>query len=186
MAITEFNLKQIFSQQFGYTPADFKFESKDILKKSTPGKYGSYYAKDSVGRDVFMPLTLGGLFLPYVWISVRGSKTFVETPMTQRRGEVNELVNMNGYEFSVKGLLIGHDGRFPEADVEALKNLFEINEAVEARCVLTDIYLLSSETGGSDKVLIRNHELFDNKGTEHVRGFQFDLKEDTIQELIIQ
>src|ERR1700743_1877372 len=129
MATNELNLKQIFSQQFGYTPADFKIDPKDVLKKSTPGKYGSYYAKDSQGRDVFMPLTLGGLFLPYVWMSIRGSKEIVETDMTQRRGKVKEMISMNDYEFAVKGLLIGHDGRFPETDVDALRALFERNEA---------------------------------------------------------
>jgi hypothetical protein len=185
MAINNFDLKKIFAQQFGYTPADFDIKPENVLKKSTPGKYGEYYAKDSQGRDVFMPLTLGGLFLPYVWVSVRGSKTFVETPMTQRRGDVIELINMKNYEFSVKGLHIGHDGRFPEGDVEALRELFERNEAVAAKSILTDMHLLTNENGGQDKVVIFDYELMDNKGVEHVRGYSFMIKGDREFELEI-
>lgn len=184
MAKNEFNLKTIFAQQFGYTPADFKIEPKDVLKKSMPGKYGSYYAKDTQGRDVFMPLTIGGLFLPYVWMSVRGTKTIVETSMTQSR-DVYEFIRTRGYEFGVKGLLIGHDGRFPEADVEALRALFEREEAVSVKNILTDIYLLTPENKGQTKVIIFDHELFDNKGVEHVRGFAFNMKADFEFELEI-
>lgn len=183
---TDFNLKEIFSKQFGYTPVDFKIDKdKDLRKKSAPGKYGSYYAKDAQGRDVFMPLTLADLFLPYVWISVHSSKTIVETPLTERRGTVKELVTTNDYEFAVKGLLIGHDGRFPESDVEKLRQLFEQNLAVTCKCVLTDIYLLSPDNKGQDKVVIYDHDLFDNKGVEHVRGFSFMMKADSIFELVV-
>src|SRR4051812_3501520 len=157
--MAEFNLKEIFAQQFGYTPQDFKIDEKDVRKKSTPGNHGSYYGKDTQGRDVFMPMTIDGLKLPYVWISVRASKTIVETPMTERFGTVKELISINDYEFAVKGLVIGHDGRFPEDDIEALRDLFQKNRAVAVKSILTDIYLLSTTNKGQDYVVIYDHEL---------------------------
>jgi uncharacterized protein DUF6046 len=183
----EFNLKEIFAQQFGYTPQDFKISPKDVLTKKTPGYYGRYYEEDKQGRDVFMPMTIGGdVFLPYIWVSVRGSKTIVETPMTERHGSVKELISINDYEFAVKGLLVGHDGRFPEKEVEELRRLFERNESLTIKCILTDIYLLSTPNQAQDKVVIYDHELFENKGVEHVRGFSFNMKADSIFELEMQ
>lgn len=177
----EFNLKQIFATYFGYTPEEFKVEEKDV-KKSSPD---NYYEKDSQGRDVFMPLTLGGLFLPYVWISVSSSKIIEETGVTERRGSVKEQISCEDWVFNVKGLHVGHDGSFPEKDVDDLRALYERNEAVVCKSALTDIYLLAKENEANDKVAIFDYNLHDNKGVEHVRAFEFMMKSDTIFELEI-
>ncbi len=186
-----FDLTRMFSIIYGYDPGDFNageliILDKDVKKKSQDGKYGSYYEKDVMGRDVFMPITLGGLFLPYVWINISSSKRLVETPMTERRGNVNEFISMDSYKFGIKGLVIGHDGQFPEADVEDLKTLWERNEAVEIKSILTDIFLLSSENEGQDKVILTNFQLAENKGVEHVRGFTFDVSSDQEFDLFIK
>jgi hypothetical protein len=180
-----FDLNSMFSSMFGYSPGKIKIDPKDVTIKSGDGKYGSYYAKDVMGRDVFMPVTLGSLFMPYVWLNISGSKRLVETPMTERRGSVHELINMEDYKISIKGLLIGHNGQFPEKDVEDLKTLWERQEAVSIKCVLTDIFLLSTEHGGQDKVIITNLSFAENPGVEHVRGFSFDLVTDQEFELEI-
>lgn len=183
--MNQFTLNDLFAKQFGYTPQTIEVPKESVRKKSTTGKYGSYYAKDLQGRDVFMPMTLGGLFLPYVWFNISGTKRYVETDLTERRGSVTEYVSMNDYRMSVKGLLIGHDGSFPEKDVEDLKTLWERAEALEIKCILTDIFLLTNEHGGQDKVLMQNFNLAENPGVEHVRGFTFDLKTDQQFELEI-
>jgi hypothetical protein len=205
MALNQFNLTDLFAATWGYAPAnitvndpdggknvrqtgdqsgDIQFQNKQYVnKKSEPGRYGSYYAKDVMGRDVFMPLTLGGLFLPYVWLNIKGSKITVETPMTERRGRVIEMIAFDNYQIDVKGFAIGHTGRFPEEQIERLKELFEREEALECKCVLTDIFLLSKENGGQDKVVMRDLEIMENQGIEHVRGFQFSLVSDQILEL---
>ncbi|MBA3899525.1 MAG: hypothetical protein H0X62_04815 [Bacteroidetes bacterium] len=185
MPIHKFNLNDMFSKQFGYKPMDIDIKEKEVLKKSTPGKYGSYYATDAMGRTVFMPLTLGGLFLPYTWVNVSGSKNIVETPMTERRGVVREHISMDDYQFNVKGFVIGHDGRYPEKDVEDLRILFERNEALSCKSILTDIFLLSTEHGGQDKVVIQNFHLHENPGVEHVRAFEFQMVSDQAFELEI-
>jgi hypothetical protein len=95
------------------------------------------------------------------------------------------MISMKNYEFSVKGLHIGHDGKFPEADVDALRALFERNESLTAKNILTDMHLLTPENGGNDKVVVFDYELFDNKGTEHVRGYAFNMKGDQEFELEI-
>src|SRR4051812_4425295 len=97
MALNEFNFTDLFAKTWGYKPADeIKFDDPDggnnvrqtgdesgnivfpksglVNNKSQTGMYGSYYAKDIVGRDVFMPLTIGGLVLHYVWMNVKLAK----------------------------------------------------------------------------------------------------------------
>lgn len=178
-----FDVTHLFSLVYGYHPGEITITEKDVRRRTADGKYGSYYAKDIMGRDVFMPVTLGGLFLPYVWFNISGSKRTVETPMTERRGSVHEHINMEDYKISLKGLLIGHDGQFPEKDTEDLRTLWEKIEAVPVKSILTDIFLLSSEHGGQDKVIITNLNFAENPGVTHVRGFTFDLVTDQEFEL---
>ncbi len=186
MAYTEFNLQDIFAKQFGYTPQDFKIKESHITKKSEVGKYGSYYAKDAMGRDVFMPVTLGGLFLPYTWINISNSKRIIETPLTERRGTVKEFISMEDYKIGLKGLVIGHNGQFPEKDIEDLRTLWERNVALEIKSILTDIFLLTPEHGGQDKVVITDFSLAENQGVEHVRAFTMELKTDQEFELYLK
>jgi len=184
--MNEFNLKQIFNEVFGYSPPvqePFKVNAKDLLNdKNTDSKYGPYYAKDLVGREIFMPLTLGSgqdsLFLPYTWISVKFDRTIVETQLTERRSSVKEQIRNQDYQFSVKGLFVGQNGRFPEEDLEKWKTLIEIDKTLDIKCPLTDIFLLTPERGGHDKVLILSAYLNDNPGVKHVRGFTMELKSD--------
>jgi len=183
--MAQFDLNTMFAQQFGYSPQKFEIPEERVRKKSEAGKYGSYYEKDLVGRDVFMPMHLGGVFLPYTWFNVSSGKKIVNTDLTERRGTVREFISMNDYKMSVKGLLIGHDGRFPEDQVAELKTLWERNEALEIKCVLTDIFLLTPEHGGQDRVVMTNFNLAENPGVEHVRGFTFDLETDQEFELEI-
>lgn len=185
MPYSEYNLQDLFAKQFGYRPPDYDIDPKDVKLKSEAGKYGSYYAQDALGRDVFMPVTLGGLFLPYTWIRVSGSKTIIETPMTEIRGTVKEYICTDDYVFNLKGFVIGHDGKFPEKDIEDLKTLFERNEALEIKCILTDIFLLTPEQGGQDNVVIRTFDLDENPGNEHVRAFEMNLVSDQAFELEI-
>lgn len=185
MPYNEYNLQDIFAKQFGYRPQEYKIDPKDVKLKSEGGKYGSYYAQDVLGRTVYMPVTLGGLFLPYTWISVSSTKTIIETPMTEVRGTVKEIIKTDDYVFSLKGFIIGHDGKFPEKDVEDLRALYERNEALEIKCILTDIFLLTPEQDGQDNVVIRTFDLDENPGVEHVRAFEMNLVSDQAFELEI-
>ena len=124
-----FSLHDLFIDQWGYSPgghfSDLVINDKDLVNRKTPtGNYGSYYDTDSEGREVFMPVTLGDQFLPYVWLNIKASKNIIETPLTERRGSVKELISIDDYRIGIKGFVIGHDGAFPEKDVENLRKLF--------------------------------------------------------------
>lgn len=198
--MTTFNLTDLFAASFGYAPQKVNFDPNTesriftgdesgstnfaernlVNRKSQQGMYGRYYAKDVQGRDVFMPLTLGGLFLPYVWLNIKVAKRLIETPLTERRGSAIELISFDAVQIGVKGLVIKHDGTFPEEEIEDLRKLFERAESVSCKSVLTDIFLLSKENAGNDKVVVRDLEIMDNQGIEHVRGFQCQLISDQV------
>jgi hypothetical protein len=214
MAKTNFNLNDLFQQQWGYQPAEIKIDNIDgahiatgdetgkiklternlVNKKSERGSYGSYYGKDVWGREVFMPLTLGApidrknpyqntetqLYLPYVWLKINVAKRLIETDITERRGSVIELVSFENVQIGVKGFAIGAFDSFPETEIEDLCRMFERAQSLECQSVLTDIFLLNKKNNRTDRVVMRNLEIMDNQGIEHVRGFQFDLISDQI------
>jgi hypothetical protein len=181
-----FDLNKIFQDTFGYKPQEFNITEEQLFTKSKEGNYGEYYKKDVMGRDVFMPVTLAGMRLNYCWVRVTGKKRIVDTPLTERRGSVKEFVSMDDYKISIKGFFIGHKGEFPEADIAQWKDTMEVNEAIEISSVLTDIFLLTPEHGGQDRVVVEDFELMDNQGIEHVRGYQISLVSDQIFELEIE
>lgn len=178
--LNEYNLREIFAKQFGYAPMEIEVKDEDLQNKrmDESGQYGPYYGKDANGREVFMPVTIGGVTLPYVWMSVNTSMTIVETALTEiPQGEVIEQINLQPWRFSLKGLLIGKNGRFPEKDIEQLRDLVVrgSKEALVIKSVLTDIHLLHKDSK-TDKVIITDYNLAENPGVINVRGFTMELK----------
>lgn len=200
-----FNLNDLFAATWGYKPMNFTIEDADgssnwvntgdetqditlndrniVNKKSPERMYGSYYAKDAFGRDIFMPLTLGGELLPYTWLNIREQKNIIETPMTERRGSVIEVIGFDNIQIGVKGFCISPFHTYPEEEIEQLHRLHQRAESLTCKSVITDIVLLNQKNGNSDKVVMRNLEILATQGIEHVRAFQFDLTSDQILEL---
>jgi len=204
-----YNLQDLFNKQWGKiagSPKQPKFD--DINKTAEPAKDpapkisdqvlvnfrspSKYYARDMVGREIFMPVTFKDvhigtkkdLLLPYCWVSFQANKRIVETPLTDRRGTVNELISVDDYKISIKGFVIGYDGSYPEDDIKELETLFNRNEALTLDCPMTDIFLLSeNHTQGADKVIILDLKINEAQGNQHVRGFEMSLKTDQILEL---
>src|ERR1017187_6557454 len=117
MAELYFSLADLFEKTFGYKTQAFDPEFAPVqgdkaTLRSEQGAQGSpYYAKDSLGTEYYMPVTLtypdvtplatpGMPFaegdnsftklkkwnLPYPVISIPSRKTIIETPLTERRG----------------------------------------------------------------------------------------------------
>lgn len=182
-----FDLTEIFARTFGYKPLQIEVKDEELMNKRNDenGQYGPYYAAAADGREVFMPVTLGGIFLPYTWMSVNNSKTIIETELTEvDYGTVFEEINIQAWKFSLKGLLIGKQGRFPEQDLEKVINLFRRKEALSIKSVLTDMHLLHKDNK-TDQVLILDYNLAENPGVQNVRGFTLELKSTREFSLII-
>jgi Domain of unknown function (DUF6046) len=174
-----FEIEKLFNEAFGYNSKAFEFAKK--VPNAQYAKLGSaYYAKDAKGREYYLPVMLGGVQLPYPVISIRSSKTIVDTPMVERDGSVYEGISMDDYMITIRGVMVGANNSFPEDDITKLKELWEKKESVQIRNVLTDIFLK-----GENKVIIKSLELGEMGGTKHVRSYQMELVSDMELELEI-
>src|SRR5690242_2576505 len=115
--MASFDLAELFEQQFGYKAQAFSFPKLPVVGKIAR-RGTDLYDNDVFGREFFMPLWLGTddhslVALPYSIIRAESKKHIIETPLTERMGTVKELVTIENYKFSVKGLLIDADGNWP-------------------------------------------------------------------------
>lgn len=163
----------------------FEIATPHLKEQLMSNKGVKYYAKNTLGNLMFMPVTLtptGGtdILLENTVISLTCKKTIVETPLVARRGTVKEEISINDWDIDIKGIIVGQKN-YPESEVDKLKELFEANEALKINNVLTSIFL-----NGQEKVVVKSLELGDNRGMEHVQPFTMQLVSDTEFDLYIE
>jgi hypothetical protein len=164
---------------------DEKFSySGDEASEKTSSDFGSTLRKkDAQGRWYFMPVVLehkGAEYeIPNAVISIRGKKTIVETAMVGRKGTVKELISVDDYEIRIAGVCLDVD--FPDQQINALNELYNINESVTLKCALTDIFL-----DEEDKVVIKSIDFAEMKGCETAQVFTMELVTDRSFELILE
>jgi len=207
MAEISFNLASLFETTFGYKTQAFKPEFSMVTGDRSPsrseqGANGSaYYTKDALGVEYFMPVkltyqdsqtnaqgtglqgsnttgTLKDWWLPYPVISITSRKTIIETPLTERRGTVKELINIQDYDIVVRGFIISATNDFPENDVTTLRTIYEQNTALSIQCPLTDIFLLRPDRSGSDQVVIRAINFPSINGFKNIRPYELHMVSD--------
>lgn len=173
----------LFQQYFGYRPA-FNFEPAPDRKEYAD--LGSpYFKRDATGREYYMPITLGGIELPNAMMRISGQKEILKTPLQGQRGTVKELINIDDYQITIRGLIIGEQPEYPEDMVKQLRKLYERNEAIELRCPISDIFLVTPEREGFDKVVIEAIDFPEVNGTMNVRPYEIRLISDEEFDLFI-
>jgi hypothetical protein len=145
------DIAQLFRQQFKSEPYivpgesittiqtnDYRVEGSFEQNGSVYTKNGSLLKESYRGIEVMLPIKFfdvdfGTLisYLPFCVISVDSSKKIVETDLAERLGTVKELYSTGDYVFNVKGFLISADRRFPEAEIDNLRELYEQNRSVK-------------------------------------------------------
>ena len=196
MAEIYFDLAGLFEQTFGYKSQAFNPEFASVTgdKSATRTEQGAngspYYGVDAKGNEYFLPVTLsytpaggsGGqpvsFDLPYPVISINSRKTIVETPLTERRGTVKELINIRDYEITIKGFIVNAANEFPEDVVTQLRSVYEQIVTLSIKCPLTDIFLLRPDRSGSDQVVITELIFPAVTGVKNVRPYELHLLSD--------
>lgn len=112
-------------------------------------------------------------------IKIENEKTIVETAMVGRQGKVKELININDYNITITGAASAED--FPEADIQALRKLYQINESIGLKSALTDLFMEED-----DKVVIKSIEFKEMQFTENVQSYTIKLVTDKSFELTIE
>lgn len=178
-------------------------ELTGLSNRTEQGAIGSpYYGNADKKGEYYLPVTItyeeaadplwqapdgsfpGNTGIQYSWdlphpvISIASRKTIIETPLTERRGTVKELINVQDYDIVIKGFIINDIEEFPAAAVTKLRTIYEKNEALSIKCPLTDIFLLRPDRKGSDKVVIRELKFPAVTGIKNVRPYELHLVSD--------
>lgn len=139
--------------------------------------YGTpFYGSNPItGQYYFLPAFLdinddSDYELPFPIIRVQSQKIIVETPMTERKGSVVELVSQESWKINIKGFIMSNNGLFPEQQIKQLVQVYELNRALRLRCALTDLMLEAD-----DRVVIKKLDFPEVKGVEHVKPYDMDL-----------
>ena len=163
-----------------YEMNDQSPEFKEFTDKGT-----RLYKKDYLGLWYFMPVTFttesGEIEISHAVINVTGKKTIVETQMIGRKGGVKELINVDDYRVSIGGYIQSPDGTYPEDRITNMKELFNVNRAVELKSALTD--LLFDE---NDKVVITDMGFPSTPGMEDAQIIKIECVTDKPFELIVK
>jgi hypothetical protein len=122
--------------------------------------------------------------LPNPVISLTCRKTIIRTPMTERRGTVKELINIEDYVIRIRCMAIAGTNELPEDQVRQLRELFESGIGVSIQNAITDIFLLRPDRSGSDNVVISDLHFAEVVGVKNVRGFELTLESDEAFNLI--
>lgn len=191
----EFDTSSLFETFFGYRALLYPPKKTDkynlvsydptVREQLISNRGVKFYAKNTLGNLMFMPVTLTrtgspGVLLENTVITLTCKKTIVETALVANRGTVKEEISINDWSISIKGIIVGKD-TYPESEVETLKELFEANESLKINNVLTSVFL-----NGQENVVIQSLELGDNKGVEIAQPFTMQLVSDTEFNLYIE
>lgn len=167
-----------------YQGEDFELEETSEPLKTQSNKGTTLYKKDALGNYYFMPVTFihqGKEYeIPCALISFTGRKNIIETPLVGRQGSVKELISMEDYQISITGVVFGENQVWPEEQLDAINELYNINEAIELKCALTDVFLSEN-----DKVVIQELNLPQAGQTEHVQVVEIKCVTDRAFELIM-
>lgn len=189
MAITNFDIAQLYRQAWGTVPYVFPAKgSQDVatkgagyqfvpLDKAVAGEYGSpFYTTDVLGREVFCPVKLNGIWLDYPTVRIEGSVNIVSTPMVERKGSVHEIISTDDYQINIRGLIINHyGGEIDDAKINTYFNFLEANKNVEMRCVLTDRPLHEQY-----QVIVKRVSMPELFGVKHVYRYEMELVSDFV------
>lgn len=98
------------------------------------GLYGQniWFPIELKGHEVMEGGTLREIVLPIdiCTVSVNLVSTIVSTPVVERKGTVNEIVNIDDYKFTIRGFLVGENRKFPE---QQLLDLVALKESTEEK-----------------------------------------------------
>lgn len=171
----------------GYTGDDYEIEVEPEHMKEYSNKGTALYKKDLQGNYYYLPVVFIHKGTEYeidcAMVSITGKKNIVSTQMIGRKGTVKELINEDDYQISITGIVIGENQQFPEEKLDKIKELYSINEAIELKCALTDIFL-SEENQMCDKVVITDISFPQSQQTEYTQIIEMQCITDRAFELI--
>jgi hypothetical protein len=121
--------------------------------------------------------------LPYSIVSISGQTNIVRTAVSERKGTVKELYNIDDYKINIKGFFIDKEKRgWPEEDIYLLKQLHESGEAFNMENALISPFLEGSGLDNEEqqRLVITAFNLPEVEGKKYVRPFSMSLESDCV------
>lgn len=207
-AANVFNLVTLYKEYFGRgsyvvdktgstTPAE-NISYAGIPQNPSP-KGTTHFSKKSIsfnkqgsyGQDIWFPIELKGskvvgsslepltVVIDICTISVNLVSTIVSTPVVERKGTVNEIVNIDDYKFTIRGFLVGKNRKVPEDEMLTLIAIKESTQEKTMHGGYPEIFL--DETC---RIVISELEFLEVQGQNHwIRPFTLTCKSDFITDL---
>lgn len=143
------------------------------------------------GENIWHPIKLQGFEMQYgqptihtleieiCTVSVKLNTGIVSTPIANRKGCVNEIVNLDNYKFTVRGFLIGENRKVPEEKINKLKYFQDSLLPVEMHAGFVEIFLHKS-----CKIQMTKLDFPEVQGGNHwIRPFSFECESDFVEDL---
>lgn len=211
MAENKYNIQDLFKLIWNYEALPYpmifqpwnsipmrpkQYDIKTSATKQVSDKGVDFYAKNALGIEVFMPITLTDpksdsngqketkLFLENTIISCRLKKTIIETPLVNQQGTVKEVISIDDWDIDIKGIIVSPDteyyNSYPDAAVKLLTDMVFIGNSLEIQNALTAICLSDNE-----KIVIKEFSLPEMRGVENAQAFELRCVSDLEFKLII-
>lgn len=143
------------------------------------------------GQDIWFPIELRGskvvgtslepinIFVDICTVSVNLMSTIISTPVVERKGTVNEIINIDDYKFTIRGFLIGENRTVPEQLILDLVSLKESTQEKTLNGGYPELFL--DETC---RIVISDLEFPEVQGKNHwIKPFTITCKSDFITDL---
>jgi hypothetical protein len=179
------NLLGLYQNTFGYIGVPFpnasvkaylpNEDTVEVLKQAFNGK-------SVLGTPIFMPITIDGYTLPNTPIvSIRGSKTIIETKIDNADGTFKEGFSLNDYEIMIQGIAIDENepDLYPEDQVREIRRLFEERRSLKASNDLLTYF-------GIEFIVIYDLNLPGEAGAESYQPYTMKCKSDKEYDLEIE
>ena len=152
---------------------------------------GDFNPNSDNGVRLFMPIKLDGIQLQNEpLVELRGKNMIKRTELTgehregvtNKRGTVKELINIDDYKITIRGIVINDESEeYPEAAMRQIRKIVEARRSVSIECQLTNIFNITL-------MAIEDHSYPAVPGLQHAQGYEIvgDSDEDFESELISQ
>jgi hypothetical protein len=151
-------------------------------ERSTLGVPLRTTVKESGYADIFLPIWLfeedatpdeAKYLLPLSMMRMTCKKNIVTTPLVNRNGTVKEEISIDDWELDIKGVMVGLDGDYPDAELQTLAGWWERSAALNIQNAKTAICM-----SGGEKVVITSLALPECKGFENTQPYELKMISD--------
>lgn len=175
---SEYNFKE--NKFDNYSDPEFQGYEKEYGINGDP-----YYMENDNGHRMFLPIWLvkpdkSEILLQNTVSSFTNKKNIVETALVNRQGTVKELISIDDWDINIKGLIVSTTPDYPDAKVQELVELYELEEPLSIRNARSSIMLKKQE-----QVVIKSLTFPEIKGKKHIQAFEMDLTSDIPFSLIL-